>query len=324
MPRQRIAVIGAGPHARDQHYPALAVLDEVELCAACDLDRERLNAVRNRYAIPAVYTDYREMIQKESPDGVVVVTQPTQLTDVALGCLELGVHLLIEKPPGCTSAEARRILAAARARNCRVMVSLNRRFMPALRPLREMARQRGLVHFSATYNKAGSFADRWSLPCSLAVADAIHLVDLARFVGGEVVEFFAGSARRNADFVNSAAAVFRYASGAFGTLNTHHCVGARVQRVEIHARGMSAFLDVGEPATPSVELWLDGARAQIDVPVPEVPPGVHVDNYLETQHFVRYIAGEEPGEAELEDVIPSVQLAEALAAGYHGEMNAFG
>ena len=70
---KRIAIIGAGSHARDQHYPALRSIEEINLCAACDLVPKKLEEVRRLYDIPAGYTDYRQMIEKEAPDGVVIV-----------------------------------------------------------------------------------------------------------------------------------------------------------------------------------------------------------------------------------------------------------
>lgn len=320
MEKLRIAIIGAGAHARDQHYPALSRAAEIDLVAACDLLPEKVEEVRRFYAIPAAYTDYREMIEKERPDGVVIVLAPMALTPVALDCLDLGCHLMIEKPPGCTFAEARQILKRAEANGRKVMVSMNRRFMPVVRALRATARDRGLVYCAATYNKDGFVGRKWTWPSSLPVADSIHLVDLMRFVGGEVAEVRALAARQDAEFGNSHGALLRFESGAMGTVHTHHCVGARVHRFEIHARGLSAYLDVGDTHSPSGEVWVDGASVGLPVSEECPPEGVGIENALETRHFARYLAGEEEGESELADVIESVRLAEAIAAGYEGPL----
>lgn len=321
---KRIAIIGAGSHAKDQHYPALRYTDEIDLCAACDLDEAKLDHVRTEYSIPAVYTDYRRMIEQEAPDGVVVVMRPMDMTDVVLGCLDMGVHLMIEKPPGCTLADAERIAERAAARGCRVMVSLNRRFMPLVRKLREDARERGVVYCSATYNKDGFTGSKWQWPSSLPLADSIHLIDLMRFVAGDVAEVFAHAAARDAEFTNAHSAALVFECGASGTVNTHHCVGARVHRFEVHAQGLSAYLDVGDPHQPSCELFLDGKPA--DPPPHEdlgLPPDLGVENYYETLHFARYAAGEEPPECELAEVIETVRLCEAIASGFRGCMSEF-
>ncbi len=323
MKPQRIAIIGAGGHARDQHYPALRALDEVELCAACDLDERKLQEVREQYEIPAVYTDYREMIEKEAPDGVVVVMPPMPMFDVAMGCLDLGAHLLIEKPPACTSAQALRLLDRAERGGRIVMVSLNRRFMPLVRRLKDMARERKLVYCSATYNKDGFFQGKWTWPSPLPVADSIHLIDLLRFVAGDVAEVFAASASLEADFTNSHAALVVHETGASSVVNTHHCVGYRVHRFELHAIGMSAYLDVGDTHNPACELYLDGERVEPPAEDEDLPAGVWQENFYETRHFARVVAGEEVCDAGLADAIESMRLAEALAVGYRGPMSRF-
>lgn len=323
MKIKRIAIIGAGGHARAQHYPALHYIDEIHLCAACDLIPQKLEEVRRLYDIPACYTDYREMIQKEAPDGVVIVMPPMEMVDVALGCLDMGAHIMIEKPPGCNSRDAQRILDRAMQRNCKVMVSLNRRFMPLVRRLKEMAIKRGLVHCSATYNKSGFFTGKWSWPSALPVCDSIHLIDLMRFIGGEVAEVYAASAKIDADYTNSHSAFVMFECGAMGSINTHHCVGARVHLFEIHAKNMSAYLNVGDTHQPSCELWLDGQHAEPPNYPVALPPSVGIDNYYETRHFARYVAGEEEGEATLADTITSVRLAEAIVAGYRGDFRRF-
>ena len=324
MGKTRIAIIGAGNHARGQHYPALRHIDEIELCAACDLVQEKLDEVQRAYDIPAVYTNYREMIAREAPDGIVVVMDPMELTGVALGCFELGQNLMIEKPPGCSSAEARQMLDAAQKNGCKAMVSMNRRFMPLLRKLMAMAAERGgPVYASATYNKAGFFHGKWTWPVALTVCDAIHLVDLLRFVCGDVAEVYASSVRRDADYPNSCSAHVVFESGATGTMNNHQCVGARVHRFELHAIGMSAYLDVGNTSSPSGELWLDGTRADVPACEADAPDGVGLDNYRETRHFARWLRGEEEVEAGLGDVLHSVRLAEAIATGYRGKMSEF-
>ena len=317
---KRLAIIGAGNHARGQHYPALSAIDEIELCAACDLVPEKLEAVRTEYGIPAVYADYREMIDKEAPDGVVVVMAPMELVEVALGCLDLGADIMIEKPPGCSSDDAGRILGRAAAKGCKVMVSLNRRFMPLIRRLKEMAHERGLVHCLSTYNKAGFTGDAWQWPASLPLADSIHNIDLMRFVGGDVEEVFALSAGRDAAYSNTHSATVVYESGAVGTINTHHCVGFRVHRFEIHAMGMSAYLDIGDHHDPACELFLDDKPAETPSFDVQPPPGIGIDNYYETLHFARWVAGEAEAEADLADVLESVRLCEAVAEGFRGKM----
>ncbi|HJN17840.1 MAG TPA: Gfo/Idh/MocA family oxidoreductase [Armatimonadota bacterium] len=319
-PVKRLAIVGAGNHARDQHYPPMRTIDEIDLCAACDLDAEKLERVKAEYGVPATYTDYRVMIEAESPDAVVLVMRPMEMLEVALGCLDMGQHIMIEKPPGCSVADAEAILERSREAGCKVMVSVNRRFIPLIRDLKAMASERGVVQISSTYNKAGFTGDAWNWPAPLILADSIHNVDLMRWVGGDVAEVFSASAARDAEYKNAHSATVVYESGASGTINSHLCVGERVHQFEIHAMGMSAYLNVGDTRAPSCELYLDGERADPPTYEVDLPDDVGIENYYETLHFARWIAGDDVGEADLADVLDSVRLAEAISNGYRGPM----
>ena len=65
---KKAAVIGLGDIA-PIHIGAIAVNDEIELCAVCDINPAAKE--RAPQGIP-FYTDYKEMIQKEKPDCVHV------------------------------------------------------------------------------------------------------------------------------------------------------------------------------------------------------------------------------------------------------------
>lgn len=322
--KPRIAVIGAGRHATKFHYPALSALEEAELCAACDIDQERLDQVTDTFGISAGYTDFRQMISKEKPDGVVIVMLPIPMVDIALACIEMGQNVLIEKPPGSTSADAQQMLDAAHAQGCKAMVSMDRRFIPLVNQIRSMTAERGgALHCAATYNKAGFTGNAWTWPSYLTVADGIHMIDLMVYLCGDVKEVYAVSQRYDAEFVNTCSALVAFESGAMGSANNHQCVGGRVQKLEVHAPGLSAYLDLATFNAATGELWLDNRKAELPESEEHIPEGVVEGAYLEARHFARWIAGEEEALADLSDVVRSVRLCEAMAAGYQGPMNAF-
>jgi len=136
----RIGVLGAGNHSTTYHGPALDACrrnDEVTLAAVCDLDLERAQRYAERFGFDAVYTDWREMLERESLDGLVAVTPLDLTAELAGQLLPCGMPLLIEKPPGRSSDEARALLEAARQTGTPHMLSFNRRFSPAMVRARE-------------------------------------------------------------------------------------------------------------------------------------------------------------------------------------------
>ncbi|KKC24650.1 Gfo/Idh/MocA family protein [Sphingomonas sp. SRS2] len=91
----RIAIIGFGKIARDQHAPAIASNPAFQLVAlvaphgATDV------------GVP-VFADHREMLENIELDAVAICTPPDIRYGIARDCLERGVHVLLEKPP-CAS-----------------------------------------------------------------------------------------------------------------------------------------------------------------------------------------------------------------------------
>jgi D-galactose 1-dehydrogenase len=102
----RIAIIGFGKIARDQHVPSITANPDFRLAAV---------ATRSGAAdagVP-VFTDYREMLDTLPLDAVAVCTPPGARHAIARHCLEAGLDVLLEKPPGATLGEVADLAALA-------------------------------------------------------------------------------------------------------------------------------------------------------------------------------------------------------------------
>lgn len=98
MDRIRIALIGIGKIARDQHAPALAANDAFELVAGVSR-HQRLDGVPG-------YTSLEELLDAQpGVDAVAVCTPPQARFRIARTALERGLHVMLEKPPGATLNE---------------------------------------------------------------------------------------------------------------------------------------------------------------------------------------------------------------------------
>ena len=139
---KRIAVIGAGTHSALHHGHALRSYaathpGEIELVAVCDLDESLAKRYAATFGFPRTYIDYRLMMERERPDGLVAITPLSRTAAIAGELLGFGIPMVIEKPPGESSAETRLLLEAAAKRGTPHMVSFNRRFIPAVVRARE-------------------------------------------------------------------------------------------------------------------------------------------------------------------------------------------
>jgi predicted dehydrogenase len=121
-------------------------IPRVELVAVCDLVPELVQRLRERWDIPAGYTDYREMIERERPDIVAIVTSwGSSHGEIAGAVAETGLvrGIYCEKPIGASMAQARRIVAACRERgvlySCAHVFRWNARYQLAQRWIAEGA-----------------------------------------------------------------------------------------------------------------------------------------------------------------------------------------
>lgn len=98
MAEIRIAIIGFGKIAQDQHVPAIAANSAFRLVAAV--------APRGTPSVDVpVFRDHGEMLRQIRPDAVAICTPPAPRHAIARDCLDAGVHVLLEKPPGVTLGE---------------------------------------------------------------------------------------------------------------------------------------------------------------------------------------------------------------------------
>jgi D-galactose 1-dehydrogenase len=131
MTATRIALIGIGKIARDQHVPALAGSDAFELVAAVSR-HQRLEDVPN-------YTSLEEMLAARSDvEAVAICTPPQARYPVARQALQHGLHVLLEKPPGATLNEVSALVDLAGRQNVALFATWHSREAVAV----ELARQR--------------------------------------------------------------------------------------------------------------------------------------------------------------------------------------
>ena len=116
MEKLRIGIIGCGGIANGKHMPSLKELNDVEMVAFCDLILERAEQAAKEYGThdAKVYTDYKELLADPTIDVVHVLTPNRSHSFITVDALEAGKHVMCEKPMAINSAEAKKMLDAAK------------------------------------------------------------------------------------------------------------------------------------------------------------------------------------------------------------------
>jgi predicted dehydrogenase len=136
----RCAVLGCGGRSRG-HANAYKLITRGKLVAICDMNEKRLKDYGDAYGIATRYTNFEEMLRKEKPDLLHIVTPPTLRVGLMTQAAEAGVRGVIVEKPICIGAEDYKALRALNARSkTKFVVNHQLRFHPKVLELLKYVR----------------------------------------------------------------------------------------------------------------------------------------------------------------------------------------
>jgi predicted dehydrogenase len=348
------ALLGYGFMGR-AHSLALRALPALEerpaavprLVSICGRDRDAVERARAQYGWEEAVTDWREQVADERV-GVFDNAGPNAThLDPTLAAIRHGKHVFCEKPLGRSAAEAHELWMAADSAGVVHMCGFNLRFLPAVRLARELLESGQLgepTHFRGRFLASSALrADQrrtWRFQRSEAGSGAVadlgsHLVDLARYLAGEIETVSAATRtfvgrRDNApvDVDDAFAAVVELEGGVIGTLEASRAAGRRagecsfaidatrgslsfdVERLNqlevITRRKETRRIEVTDPGHPFMELWW---------PAPGHAIGWGDSFTHELRHLIAAVAGAAPVRphgADFEDGYRCAEVCDAI------------
>lgn len=192
MPLPKLGIIGAGNLSTKRIYPNLGTAGAV-LQAVCDLDRAKAEANAERFGGRAVHTDFREMLTKESLDGVIVCVGPEAHAELAPEVMRAGLPVYTEKPPAPTAEAAKRVWEVSQETGRLCMTAFKKRYARCYQRAkqfidREIGEKRliSIDYCSAQYSND-------SLRRSFLHDFCIHCIDLVRFLFGDADTVYAAA-----------------------------------------------------------------------------------------------------------------------------------
>ena len=131
----KIALVGLGKIARDQHVPVLAQNRSFELIAAAS-PHARFDGVRSYPDLDTLLNDIPDV------DAVAVCTPPQVRYAIARRALEHGCHVLLEKPPAVTLSEVNALIGLASERGLTLFATWHSREAAGVEPARQWLTKR--------------------------------------------------------------------------------------------------------------------------------------------------------------------------------------
>jgi predicted dehydrogenase len=222
--------VGAGYFSKFQ-YEAWNRIPEVSITAMCNRDPDRGRAIQNEYGIARRYTDYREMLERERPDFVDVITPPDSHLEMSRIAGEMGIDVICQKPLAPTYAEAEQMVAEAERAGIRFMVHENFRFQPWHREIKRLLAAETIGTKLHSLNFRMRMGDGWGedaylarqpyfrrMPKLLVYETGVHFIDTFRYLAGEIRGVFSILRQLNPVIAGEDAGliVFEFSSGAVG------------------------------------------------------------------------------------------------------------
>jgi len=310
----RFAVVGVGVWGQ-RHAATLRAIERetgvVRLAAIVDPDAARLDAQARALGVPA-YRDVRDLLARENLDAVCLCTPDPSHVEPALACLTSRIHLLIEKPLATTVDDARRIADAAREAEAVVTVGHILRHVPQYRAAWDAVQTGRLGELTH------AVARRWSLVTSgratLAMFQAIHDLDILRWLGGAVTRVHAeASSRLLARFgvADTLVATLRFAGGAVGAVESSWALPRESPAAlaqELDVLGTTGRLRFSLPGE-GLEIAADG---KVETPYLSLLGATPQALRAELLNFIGAIRETEPLAVTIDDGVEAVRLADAV------------
>jgi len=309
----RICVIGAGGHSQF-HGQALARIryDQpafVELAAVCDLDAARASKYAADFGFARIDADYVEMLEREKPDGVLVIVGPKLLRRIGGDVMERGFNALIEKPPGWSAAETAALAEIAKRRGVKNMVSFNRRFVPA------MARAQNWLAGAREQRPPelilGRIVRNSRVEPENMYSTGIHVYDTVMSLAAPA-RVMAVSSNRAPERMNNAGVRLEFDNGAVGFCIMGFDAGNYEESYEVFGRNYHVRLDVEQG---KLTIW-ESKKISLEWHAPEDMPFYEKTGTLgETAAFLEMLRSGPAAAPDLQDGLRAVRVAEAARDG---------
>ena len=163
----RVGIIGCGGIANGKHLPGLKSVPEVEMVAFCDIIVERAEAACKQYgtADAKFYENYKDLLADETIDVVHVCTPNISHSFITVDALEAGKHVMCEKPMAINSAEALKMLDAAKRTGKKLSIGYQNRQRPDSLYLKDICDRGDLgeIYYAKAHAIRRRFVPTWGV-----------------------------------------------------------------------------------------------------------------------------------------------------------------
>lgn len=292
----KYALIGCGRISCN--HVVSAVNNDLEICAFCDVERSHAEDKIMKFDLQDrdihIYTDYKEMLEKEKPELVAIATESGKHAAIALDCLDYGCNLIIEKPIALSLDDADAIIRKGKEKDLIICACHQNRFNKSIVEIRKAIEKNrfgkllyGTAHVcwarDHEYYDRASWRGTWEQDGGALMNQCIHNIDLLRWMMGDEIDTVFGMTDRlihpYIEAEDLGIAIIKFKNGGYGVVEGTTDVYPKNLEETLYIFGEKGTVKAGGQAVNIIEEWKfsdyfgDGERIKQECA--ENPPNVY-------------------------------------------------
>ncbi len=269
----KYALIGCG-RISTNHIKA-ARNNKLEIAAVCDIEENHMQTLLAKHGLETDtsirrYADYRKMIAEVKPELVSIATESGSHAEIALHCIQAGIHVIIEKPMAMSMEDAEEIIRQSQEKNVKVSACHQNRFNLAVQEMRKALEQgrfgrlsHGSIHVrwnrNQQYYTQASWRGTWEQDGGALMNQCIHGIDLLRWMmGDEVAEVYGVTRQQFHNYLEAedvGMAVIKFKNGTIATVEGTTNVYSKNLEETLYLFGENGTVKLGGTSTNNIDIW---------------------------------------------------------------------
>lgn len=268
----KYALIGCG-RISTNHVKAVKN-NHLEFVAACDVVPGHIEEVLKKNDMQDAdirrYSDYKKMIAENELELVGIATESGLHAEIALYCIDHGIHVIIEKPMAMSIKDANEIIRRSEEKHVKVCACHQNRFNIAVQQLRKALESgrfgklsHGSIHVrwnrNQNYYEQAPWRGTWAQDGGALMNQCIHGIDLLRWTFGDEVEEVYGATRQQfhnyLEAEDIGMAVVKFKNGAIATIEGTTNVYPQNLEETLYVFGEKGTVKIGGKSTNNIDVW---------------------------------------------------------------------
>ena len=194
--KKRVCIVGCGAIS-PLHLESIKKIDNCELVAVCDNNKERADKAATKYNVRAIY-NFDEAVSDEAIDALHICTPHYLHVEMTVKALEIGKYVVLEKPFAIDSDGLQKLVEADEKHSGKLCVILQNRLNPCVKMLKEIIDEKGRENIlginafmtwcrDEKYYSQDAWRGKWSTEGGgVIINQAVHLIDLIDYLSSGI------------------------------------------------------------------------------------------------------------------------------------------